>query len=563
MKILNTYLIGFIFLFSINIISDERASYGNCYLALGKIQGKLQDKINNFVDNTGINPTRMEVFEREDKKLFFTLGIINEDLYKSIKREGLTTENMKCSSGKGYLTRYNLDESYNLIATNPKKYVIKNKNDYLNAINNKGTPNISDNKTVARNNPFGNAFKELEKGLEELAGELDSSSPNTNGAVSNKNLPDSWKKENSNMATYKACQKNGGTPINNTRGYYIGFFDPCLPADYVKSPTTPQECINSKGEIKTAQSGSDPNRMCNQAYKIAQEKKAQKEQKENQAFAAALENRIKEYRNINEPKVLERLNNIEQLAIKNKNIKLVSTQDEWGDELYKVVDKSQKGVEITYRVLINNNTNQCYMDVNDTLLSDSYDVYPWNEASPGNPAWGIKGTSKKDAAKKYVPEIKKIGNPNAITFYRNTSKMFIDDNDDNFVWTYPSTDYGGVIIDLKFDRPLLFSTLKKNYGTEFKCFGTKYTLRTSTRNKETKEECFGEGAGGKIFKDLTIYSTPSNNTIMGWAFEDFYSNNMKDGTQRLLFKMNDGSSTMVAVNLFHPSVKNMFTNMCN
>ena len=50
---------------------------------------------------------------------------------------------------------------------------------------------------------------------------------------------------------------------------------------------------------------------------------------------------------------------------------------------------------------------------------------------------------------------------------------------------------------------------------------------------------------------------------MGWAFEDFYSNNMKDGTQRLLFKMNDGSSTMVAVNLFHPSVKNMFTNMCN
>ncbi len=121
--------------FSINVISDERASYGNCYLALGYIQGKLQNKIDNFVDDTGLDPTKMEVFERKDKKLYFTLGIIDEDLYKSIKREGLTSENMWCTSGKGYETRYNLDSNSNLIVTNPKKFTIRNKNDYLNILN--------------------------------------------------------------------------------------------------------------------------------------------------------------------------------------------------------------------------------------------------------------------------------------------------------------------------------------------------------------------------------------------------------------------------------------------
>ena len=121
--------------FSINVISDERASYGNCYLALGYIQGKLQNKIDNFVDDTGLDPTKMEVFERKDKKLYFTLGIIDEDLYKSIKREGLTAENMWCTSGKGYETRYNLDSNSNLIVTNPKKFTIRSKNDYLNILN--------------------------------------------------------------------------------------------------------------------------------------------------------------------------------------------------------------------------------------------------------------------------------------------------------------------------------------------------------------------------------------------------------------------------------------------
>ena len=134
MKKINTYLFVVVMAFSINIVSDERASYGNCYLALGYIQGKLQNKIDNFVDGTGLDPTKMEIFERKDKKLYFTLGIIDEDLYKSIKREGLTTENMWCTSGKGYETRYNLDSNSELIVTNPKKFTIRSKNDYLNIL---------------------------------------------------------------------------------------------------------------------------------------------------------------------------------------------------------------------------------------------------------------------------------------------------------------------------------------------------------------------------------------------------------------------------------------------
>jgi hypothetical protein len=147
MKTIYTYIFVITMTFSINVVSDERASYGNCYLALGYIQGKLQNKIDNFVDGTGLDPTKMEVFERKDKKLYFTLGIIDEDLYKSIKREGLTTENMWCTSGKGYETRYNLDNNSNLIVNNPQKFTINSKDDFLNAVSN--SYSSSDSKNIA------------------------------------------------------------------------------------------------------------------------------------------------------------------------------------------------------------------------------------------------------------------------------------------------------------------------------------------------------------------------------------------------------------------------------
>lgn len=133
MKKTYTLFITATIIFSMNIHSDERASYGNCYVSLGYIQGSLPSKIAKFVDSTGIDPTKMEVFERKDKKLYFTLGQIDEDLYKSIKREGLTTDGMSCSSGKGYMARYNLDSNSNLVYPR-KRFTIRNVDDYLNIV---------------------------------------------------------------------------------------------------------------------------------------------------------------------------------------------------------------------------------------------------------------------------------------------------------------------------------------------------------------------------------------------------------------------------------------------
>ena len=81
MKIFKTLLITTTIALGLNMHSDERASYGNCYISLGYIQGSLPSRVVRFVENTGIDPTKMEVFERKDKKLYFTLGQIDEDLY--------------------------------------------------------------------------------------------------------------------------------------------------------------------------------------------------------------------------------------------------------------------------------------------------------------------------------------------------------------------------------------------------------------------------------------------------------------------------------------------------
>ena len=77
-----TLLITTTIALGLNMHSAERASYGNCYISLGYIHGSLPSRVVKFVDNTGIDPTKMEVFERKDKKLYFTLGQIDEDIYK-------------------------------------------------------------------------------------------------------------------------------------------------------------------------------------------------------------------------------------------------------------------------------------------------------------------------------------------------------------------------------------------------------------------------------------------------------------------------------------------------
>jgi len=417
-------------------------------------------------------------------------------------------------------------------------------------------------------NPFEKAFKELEKGLEDLADELEDNDKNKKESKDNKNLPESWKKENSNMATYKACQNNGGKPINNARGYYAGFFDPCLPAEYVMSPVSIQECINSKGEIKAAKSGTDPNNMCGKAYKVAQEKKAQKEKEDNQKLAANLDSRINSYRSEYEPMVKARLAEFRSAAAKNNNIKHMARRDDWGEQIDFGYDQSQSGVKIYYDILVDNN-NQCRGDIESVLISDSYDVYPWDKPTSGNPAFGIPPGTKEDSLKKYLPKIKAIGSSNELSIYSSDiSRMFVGSNSDNFIWVFPSEDLPGIEIYLEFDKPLSIDPIYNSLTGAFKCYGTKYLVKSATKNKESEYLCFDSNDARKLMKNITLEGRSLTGKGMSastlqWAFNDFYSGKSTDGTQTLMFEMSDGSKTRVQLNPFHPEIQKAYNSMCN
>ena len=417
-------------------------------------------------------------------------------------------------------------------------------------------------------NPFEKAFKELEKGLEDLADELDDNDKNKKVSKENTNLPESWKNENSNMATYKACQNNGGKPINNARGYYVGFFDPCLPAKYVMSPASIKECTNAKGEIKTAKSGTDPKNLCGQAYKVAQEKKAQKAKEDNQKLAANLDSRINSYRSEYESMVKARLVEFRSAAAKNNNIKHMARNDEWGDQIDFGYDQSQSGVRIFYDILVDNN-NQCRGDIESILTSDSYDVYPWDKPTPGNPAFGIPPGTKEESLKKYLPKIKAIGNPNELSIYNSDiSRMFIGSNSDNFLWVFPSENLPGIEIYLEFDKPLSIDPIYNSLTGAFKCYGTNYVVKSATKNKESEYLCFDGADARELMKNITLEGRAlvgkgSSATTLQWAFNDFYSSKNTDGTQTLMFEMADGSKTRVQLNPFHPEIQKAYNAMCN
>ena len=93
--------------------SDERAPKGKCYLGIGFVNSKSQ--VEDFAKKSGYNPVNFEIFERQDKKLYFTLGKIDEKLYKRNKSDGYFDEKFFCASGKGYLRRFNLTSEYKLI----------------------------------------------------------------------------------------------------------------------------------------------------------------------------------------------------------------------------------------------------------------------------------------------------------------------------------------------------------------------------------------------------------------------------------------------------------------
>ena len=102
----------FICLCILKLEADERAPRGKCYVALGFVDSK--SKVADFAKQTYIKNDYFEVFERKDKKLYFTLGKIDESLFKKLKNEGKTYD-FNCASGKGYEKRYGLDTNFSLV----------------------------------------------------------------------------------------------------------------------------------------------------------------------------------------------------------------------------------------------------------------------------------------------------------------------------------------------------------------------------------------------------------------------------------------------------------------
>ncbi len=103
---------------SSNLFADERAPKGKCYLSAGFIDSKSMVK--DFVANLGYSPAVYEIFERSDKKLYFTFGKIDEKLFKSLKSQGSIPSSFFCASGKGFLKRFSLDSGLTLIKGNKK-----------------------------------------------------------------------------------------------------------------------------------------------------------------------------------------------------------------------------------------------------------------------------------------------------------------------------------------------------------------------------------------------------------------------------------------------------------
>ena len=97
---------------SLNIYPDERAPAGKCYLAIGYITSKAEVK--DFILQNQYDPNAYEIFERSDKKLYFTLGKIDKKLFDTAKQEGVLDDKLFCTSGKGFNIRYNIDSNINL-----------------------------------------------------------------------------------------------------------------------------------------------------------------------------------------------------------------------------------------------------------------------------------------------------------------------------------------------------------------------------------------------------------------------------------------------------------------
>jgi hypothetical protein len=111
------FIIASFFLLSPPALTDERARNGKCYVAIGYANDRSQ--VSEMAKNSFINSDYFELFERKDKKVYLTLGKIDEKLFKKLQAENKTYD-FGCSQGKGYEKRFGLNADFQMVAGNKK-----------------------------------------------------------------------------------------------------------------------------------------------------------------------------------------------------------------------------------------------------------------------------------------------------------------------------------------------------------------------------------------------------------------------------------------------------------
>ena len=97
------------------ILADKRAPRGECYISIGYVNDRAG--VAEFAKNSFIKPENFELFERDDKKVYLTLGKIDENLFKKLQSQNKTYD-FNCSRGKGYEERLGLNSEFQIIGGN-------------------------------------------------------------------------------------------------------------------------------------------------------------------------------------------------------------------------------------------------------------------------------------------------------------------------------------------------------------------------------------------------------------------------------------------------------------
>ena len=110
------FLLSLTFLLFIpEIQADKRAERGKCYISIGYVSDRVS--VTEFAKSSFIKAKDFELFERKDKKVYLTLGKIDENLFKKLESQNKTYD-FNCSRGKGYEVRLGLNSEFEIIGGN-------------------------------------------------------------------------------------------------------------------------------------------------------------------------------------------------------------------------------------------------------------------------------------------------------------------------------------------------------------------------------------------------------------------------------------------------------------